>query len=396
MPLLAPVIKAAHTRKETIRSALQPAQLAAWRSALMARWWRPLPAVPGANGGRGGLGRTIHVAVDGTSHSIELSTGAHFVLAAAAAAGPHPVGQRDAADMEVVPARYEVADAATARDLMMQVLEALMAGEAASALIQEDLGQRAILWLDGSIHGSLTHLLGAPSQLLDDRPSPTTSRGTTRWMVNVERAITLLRVKARLLELAAQHDLWLIGLAKTQRASFLFDALAATPEGMTRTERAADGELLAAAPIGWSWPLVLDGRHFVAVTAAARDALAGAPAIVSCYVRPHAADLPLRVDVPAATLGLDDRLLPSAQGGEPRPIPSWLPDPDLMTPVIRAVLASYGGVHAYNAPLFAVDRLVRLSRREIETRYLPICAKVIGVDPKALSVDRGRRRFLMD
>ena len=62
--------------------------------------------------------------------------------------------------------------------------------------------------------------------------------------------------------------------------------------------------------------------------------------------------------------------------------------------MIEAVLASYGGVHAYNAPLYAVDRLVRLSRRDVEARYLPMCARVAGLPLDALTVDRGRRRFI--
>jgi hypothetical protein len=42
-----------------------------------------------------------------------------------------------------------------------------------------------------------------------------------------------------------------------------------------------------------------------------------------------------------------------------------------------------------------VDRLVRLPRRELELRYLPICARVAGLPANALAVDRGRRRFLI-
>ncbi|MBI3970608.1 MAG: DNA double-strand break repair nuclease NurA [Chloroflexi bacterium] len=394
MPLLAPVIEAARTRRETIKGALQPAQLAAWRSIFLSRWWLPLPP----NGEHGPARRSVHVAVDGTGHSVELSTGAHFVLAAAAAAGPPPVGQHNAADMEVIPARYEQADAATARDLMMQLLEVFMAAEAASVLVQDGLAPDAILWLDGSIYGSLAHLAGAPGPLFDERDAYDADAGKkTRWAINVQRAINIVQRKAELLDLTERSGLWLIGLAKTQRASFLFDALAATPEGLTRAphERAADGELLAAAPLGFSWPVVLDGRSFQAIAPAARVALAETPAIVSCYVRPHAADLPLRVDVPASLVGLDDRLLLEPSSLSPRPTPAWVPDPKIVWPIIQSVVASYGGVHAYNAPLYAVDRLVRLSRRELETRYLPICAKVIGVDPRLLAVDRGRRRFLI-
>jgi|GEM_PF-1042074 len=400
MPLLAPVLDAARKRGESIRKALQPAQLAAWHSILLSQWWLPLQEQGTANGrANGTAGRRLHVGVDGTSHSIELSSGAHFILAAAAAAGPEPVCQRTAADLEVIPGRYELSDAATARDLMMQVLEAMVAGEAAGAIHEAGHSETAIVWLDGSLHSSLVHLAGSPGPLFEERSLEGEGR-RTRWDRNADRALHLLRARASLLSHAERSGLWVVSVAKTQRASFLFDALATTPGGLTRgaDERAADGELLAAMPVGWSWPVVLDGRRIAGAAAlppAAREALAACPAMISFYVRPHAADLPLRVDMPAFLAGLPDRWLPGPGSEDQRETGPWLPDPELVRPVLEAVLHSYGGIHAYNAPLFAVDRLVRLSRREVETRYLPICARAIGVDPRLLAVDRGRRRFLL-
>jgi hypothetical protein len=121
--------------------------------------------------------------------------------------------------------------------------------------------------------------------------------------------------------------------------------------------------------------------------------LGGCPAIVSTYVRPHPADLPLRLDVPASAVGFDDRLLPAAASAS-RTWPAWVPDPIVMRPIVLAALAAYGGMSVYNAPLYAVDRLVRLPRRELELRFLPVCERVAGLRPGSLGVDRGRRRFL--
>ncbi len=414
MPLLAPVIKAARARSEEMKRALGTADVAARRSALAPRWL-PLPAMPGRAGRRAWAsrldlppdlplpvptlpnGRHIHVAVDGTSHTVQLSNGAHFILAAAVASGPPPPGQRDRGDLEILPARYDDAQAASARDLLMRSLEAFVASEAAGALVQEGLAPEAVLWVDGSLYADLSHMAGAPGQV--------------RWGGGVERAGTLLRTTAALLHLAERQGLWLIGIGKTQRAGFLADALSGmTPPprrgsaGRTSDrqsqaapggdgERLGDGELLAVAPAGWSWPLVLDGTRFPLLSSAAAEALKDCPAIVSSYLRPHPADLPLRVDVPASAVGLDDRLF-SGPGQASRPWPAWVPDPDAVRPVIETALAAYGGVRAYNAPLYAVDRLVRLSRREVELRYLPICARVAGLPLDALSVDRGRRRFI--
>jgi hypothetical protein len=240
------------------------------------------------------------------------------------------------------------------------------------------LARESIVWVDGSLYADLSHMAGAPGQV--------------RWGGSVERAGTLLRTTAALLHLAEGSDLWLVGIGKTQRAGFLADALSTPgPGGLVLDEgRLGDGALLAVAPAGWSWPLILDGTRFPLLSSAAAEALRDCPAVVSCYLRPHPADLPLRVDVPASAVGLDDRLLPP----QARPWPAWVPDPGAVRPVIEAVLASYGGVRAYNAPLYAVDRLVRLSRREVELRILPMCARVAELPLDTFNVDRGRRRFI--
>jgi hypothetical protein len=376
MPLLGPVIKAARARAEEMRRALGTAELAAWRSVLAPRW---LPLPPTGNGTpRHRSRRRLNVAVDGTSHTVQLSNGAHFILAAAAATGPPPFRQRDRADLEILPARFDDAQAASARDLLMRSLESFVASEGAGAIVQEGLAPESILWVDGSLYADLSHMAGAPGQV--------------RWGGSVERAGTLLRTTAALLHLAEGSDLWIVGIGKTQRAGFLADALSAPGPGgpLLGEGRPGDGELLAVAPVGWSWPLILDGTRFPILSSAAAEALRDCPAVVSCYLRPHPADLPLRVDVPASAVGLDDRLLPP----QARPWPAWVPDPGAVRPVIEAVLASYGGVRAYNAPLYAVDRLVRLSRREVELRILPMCARVAELPLDSLTVDRGRRRFI--
>lgn len=385
MPLLAPVIRAARMRSTEMRRALGAARMARWRSALAGRWL-PLPALPADVRRQPRHGRTIHVAVDGTSHTVQLSNGAHFILAAAAAVGPPPVGQRDRADMEILPARFDDGAASSARDFLMRSLETYLAIQAVGTLADEGLSERAILWVDGSLYGDLSHIASAPYQ--------------TSWGGALDRLGSLLRQAAALHDGAERSGLWLIGVGKTQRASFLYDALAATggPDnapGTSAQDHPTDGELLDLVPTGWSWPIILDSRHFPRTSIEAEETLEHCPAIVSCYVRPHPADLPLRVDVPASAVGLGDRLLPHRLGEEATAWPAWVPDPEIVRPVVEAAIASYGGVRAYNGPLYAVDRLVRLPRRVLEMRYLPMCAKVAGLPAGALSVDRGRRRFIM-
>ncbi|HEU5316816.1 MAG TPA: DNA double-strand break repair nuclease NurA [Chloroflexota bacterium] len=389
MPLLAPVIRAARQRSQQLQASLGVAQLAAWRSMLAPRWL-PLPAVGGmngANGSHGAVERRVDLAVDGTSHTVQLQNGAHFVLAVAAAHGPDYCC-REQADMEILPARYDDGQASSARDLLMRALEAQVATLAATAVSERGEAGRATLWVDGSLYADLSHMAGAPEKV--------------QWGGATERAGHLLRTTASLLSHAEQSGLWILGIGKTQRAGFLFDALTSTPMPAPPASadvevdggHPADGELLATMPTGWSWPIVLDGRRFPITSALARDTLASAPAIISTYIRPHAADLPLRLDVPASAVGFDDRLMPDSADAA-RSWPAWVPDPEVVAPVVRAALAAYGGMSVYNAPLYAVDRLVRLPRRELELRYLPVCERVAGLRPGSLGINRGRRRFLV-
>lgn len=386
MPLLAPVIRAARQRRSQLQASLGVAQLAAWRSMLAPRW---LTLPPPAAGPRK---RPVDVAVDGTSHTVQLHNGAHFILAVAASHGPDYC-REERADMEILPARYEDAQASSARDLLMRSLEAFTATQAAACLSERGEAPRSVLWIDGSLYADLTHMAGAPEKV--------------RWGGGVERAGRLLETTAALFSQAEKSNLWVIGIGKTQRAGFLFDALtSAAVNSLDATRgspddvdvdggRPADGELLATMSTGWSWPVILDGRRIPLMSGLAKDLLGSCPAIVSTYVRPHAADLPLRIDIPVSALGLDDRLLPG-DGDVARTWPAWLPDPQLMRPVVQTAMAAYGGMTVYNAPLYAVDRLVRLPRRDLELRFLPICERVAGLEPGSLNINRGRRRFLTD
>src|SRR6266542_1432528 len=142
MPLLAPVIRAARLRRDQLQASLGLAQLSAWRS-MMAPRWLPLPAPAGANGH---APRDIQIAVDGTSHTVQLSNGAHFVLAVAAAHGPEYCCN-ERGDVEILPARYDDSQASSARDLLMRFLEALSATQAASSVVERGEAGRSILWI---------------------------------------------------------------------------------------------------------------------------------------------------------------------------------------------------------------------------------------------------------
>ena len=374
MSAIGHVVRAAEANRDAIRRVATSEVGARLVPPLRARWLPLPPASPE---------RRLGVGVDGTGHAVSLATGAHLVVSMASALGPEPVGRIDLAEVEALPARYDDAAASSARDLLMRSLETAAAHEALRRAAGVVAGARTTIWIDGSLHGDLAHMAGGPA--------------VARWGGAADRAGALL-VATRALHLdAVACGARLLGLAKTQRAAVLVNALEAeAPPGLGGPgERPRDGEVLAAMPDGWSWPVVLDAGQFPSPDPAAMAILESCPAIVTTYVRPHPADLPLRLDVPAAALGLPDRL-----GRPSRPgtviAPRWLADPDLMRPFVAEVTAAYGGIIVHNGPLYAIDRLVRLTRRDLETVVLPAIARAAGVPASALGVDRGRRRFILD
>ena len=384
---LGAIIRAANARRNAIREVASSAIGANLACALRARWLPLPPPMPSS--------RDIAVAIDGTGHSVGLSTGAHLIVALAIALGPEPIGRIDRADVEALPARFDDASAASARDLIMRALETETALEALRRVMASNSGSRSTIWVDGSLFADLAHMAGGPT--------------VVRWGGGAERAGALLRATRDLHVEAERAGAYLIGLAKTQRASLLAPVLGANqpeygapPVAVTLTDpsdiaehRARDGEILAAMPEGWSWPLLLDARQFPAIQAEAATILNDCPAIITTYIRPHAADLPLRLDVPASALHLPHRVGVRSPHAQPDPA-TWLPEPDAMAPFVAEVMARYGGVLAHNGPLHAVDRVVRMSRPDLELVVVPTIARAVGVHPSALGVDRGRRRFLLD
>jgi hypothetical protein len=105
-------------------------------------------------------------------------------------------------------------------------------------------------------------------------------------------------------------------------------------------------------------------------------------AIFAWYVRFGPGEDPLRVEVPAMMI-LDE---PPAM----RDFYSRIISPDSVHKILAHLLASYGGLSVYNAPLYTADRKVRLDRRVVDEKYLSIIRQVVGTPVK---YDRSLRRF---
>ncbi len=341
-----------------------------WAQAARERWY----ALPAA-----AQERSLLYAVDGSGHTVALNSGFYIIVAQAFLAGPT---ERDAVaevDLEIADARRSATDVSSLRDLMMRRLESQVALETAQGI---ERPEESVLLLDGSLHAELTHLSpsygwGVTFGLgLDGARTATTQPG------RVERT---LEDYVRLSRWAGERSLLVMGVAKTTRAQFMAHLL--EQEGLPTEEgRPSDPELLYRwlTGTGYSHPILLGATEpgGFPLQPEAEELLAECPAMVSCYIRPAPNDDPLRVDVPASAVGRGD----SFQSLEH----AWLPDPRAIKPIVALVLALYGGHTVHNAPLYKVDRKVRLSRRTVEQVYLPVLERIANVP---LSVDRSRRRF---
>ena len=117
---------------------------------------------------------------------------------------------------EALPARFDDAAASSARDLVMRALEADVALEALRRAIADGTADRTTIWGDGSLYADLAHMAGGPS--------------VVRWGGGAERAGALIRATRDLHLGAERAGVWLVGLAKTQRANVLGPALASAPD----------------------------------------------------------------------------------------------------------------------------------------------------------------------
>ena len=107
-----------------------------------------------------------------------------------------------------------------------------------------------------------------------------------------------------------------------------------------------------------------------------------APAIAMFHMIPDIDEQPIRIDVPASCLGMNDRMLDVS--------PFRFIDSDIVVNLLKQLLADRGGRDVYNALLYVVDREVRLSRNTVDTIYKSILGRELNM---SIEYDRSTRRF---
>ncbi len=367
-------------------------------------------------------------AVDGSRAVRALNSGADWVVAQALLLGP--AGLRlTAADTTLLRGEIDRAAVDRCAALLMRSLELEL------ALTFARSGSGDLLLLDGSLYAELPHLLyslAVPGH--EDLP------------------LVVLRRYLDLFACCRERGILLLGLAKSARSTVLGRAILeecvvprarpvhagsptaagapaadtlegapgadvispgfteSAPHGATPTPAGlpTDAEILHrwAPGAGFSAPILLGTASFghrrgpVAHDPASlagqfaagelsgaerRDIVArlrDAPAIGTFYVRLAPGEDALRVDALADAFGAGEQHLLDF-------VHQVLPH-GAAEPLARRLLAEYGGASVYNAPLYVVDREVRLQTETVDRVYLALLRRQLGVP---VQYDRSTRRF---
>ncbi|MBV8083237.1 MAG: DNA double-strand break repair nuclease NurA, partial [Chloroflexi bacterium] len=270
------------------------------------------------------------------------------------------------------------------------------------------------LMLDGSLYSTLPHLL-YPLEALHGQPG---------CSEDADLPIRILEAYLDLLDACRRLDVLPLGISKTTQDRVLTHTLLHLPDDCDRisvdmaehldlypdSRLPPDAEALNRwldKRAGYSTPILLGMYSFgrfrevlmsepgriaesfapyssypPAKLASIVERLRMMPAIATFHIRFANGDDPIRVDVPADVLGAPNRLLDLYSGLGPI---------EPLEPILRLLLACYGGPNVYNAPLYAVDKQVRLSNDVVDGPFLSILRSVVGADVR---YNRSARRFL--
>lgn len=272
------------------------------------------------------------------------------------------------------------------------------------------------LLLDGSLYSTLPHLL-YPLEALR-------GQGDMPCAKDADLPIRVLEAYLDLFDACRKQDVLLLGISKTTQDRVLTHTLTHLPDDLDRisVDMAEHLELLPDSRIppdaealdrwterapGFSTPVLLGMYSFgrfretlMSDPSRIAESFAGsseysrarlesiverlqrAPAIATFHVRFADADDCIRVDVPAYAIGCGDSILNLSSGLGPL---------EPLEPILRLLQSCYGGPTVYNAPLYAVDRQVRLSNDVVDGPFLSILRSVVKPD---IRYNRSARRFL--
>ncbi len=360
--------------------------------------WHELPA---ASTDRGG----VVYAIDGSEATRNFSNASWLLVCQGLLLGPEV--EVPSLQLRLVPGNVPSAVTDSYSSRLMRWVELRLA--------LDNIGRLAgqTLTLDGSLYSTLPHLL-YPLEAL---------HGQLGCSPDADLPIRVLEAYLDLFDACRQQDILLLGISKTTQDRVLTHTLIHLPDDLDRISvdmaenlDVADARVPPDAEAldrwtdrqpGYSTPVLLGlysfGRFretlmsdperiadsFASTSGYSRgrlldivERLQRAPAIATFHVRFADGDDCIRVDVPAYAIGCSDTLLDLSSGLGPV---------EPLDPILRLLLSTYGGPTVYNAPLYAVDRQVRLSNDVVDGAFLSILRSLVKPD---LRYNRSARRFL--
>ena len=258
----------------------------------------------------------------------------------------------------------------------------------------DDLPENSIVLIDGNLYGRFTHLL----QELH----------LGGWY---HLPLELLAAMQKLFDECEKRGIMLVGVSKFSKTRVLTTAfLRPSYPGMFEPEY-LDVEILYRwkhGETGYTTPLMLGDyaiakqitqlvedpskyrdRYFSQISTDRRDwatqvisDIPYSPAIVMFHMIPKKDAQPLRIDIPACSLGLRKKIT------DVRPFEFI--EPSMVSDVAQQITSDFGGRDVYNALLYIVDREVRLGVKTVDTVYKSVLGKELGFP---IEYDRSTRRF---
>jgi hypothetical protein len=258
----------------------------------------------------------------------------------------------------------------------------------------DDLPENSIVLIDGNLYGRFTHLLE--------------ELHLGGWY---HLPLELLAAMQRLFEECEKRGIMLVGVSKFSKTRVLTTALLRPSYPSMSDPDFLDVELLYRwkhGETGYTTPLMLGDyaiakqitqlennpekykdRYFSRISQDRREwatqvisDIPYSPAIVMFHIIPKVDAQPLRIDIPACSLGLRKKIT------DVRPFEFI--EPSKVSDVAKQITSDFGGRDVYNALLYIVDREVRLGVKTVDTVYKSVLGKELGFP---IEYDRSTRRF---
>jgi hypothetical protein len=259
----------------------------------------------------------------------------------------------------------------------------------------KDIPERSIVLIDGNLYGRFTHL--------------TNELQLRGWY---HLPLELLDAMQRLFVECEERKIMLVGVSKFSKTRVLTSALLKLSLPNIIEPDYLDVELLhkwKQGHTGYTTPLMLGDyaftkeikaletepekyrqRYFDHISPDLREwatsviaKIPTSPAIVMFHIIPKKGTQPLRIDIPAYSLGIRKEIM-NVQ-------PFEFIQPDKVLEVVQQITLDFGGRDVYNALLYIVDREVRLGVKTVDSVYKSVLSKELGFP---IEYDRSKRRFI--